>query len=138
LLGGCLYIAAISYPFSKFKFCGLGQMMSIINSTISIPSQRKHMKESVISNENISTAFDRALDILSKTREDIKHAGWKLIHKGNLFDIYKRKEIINDSDSPIEYLMTGSFEDLSCRTFLRTQVDKTFRKLWVIHTFKII
>ena len=86
----------------------------------------------MISSGELSEALQKALVIASQSQVEIQKAGWKLVHQGDVFSLYKRrvKRINGDGPGPVEYLMTGNLPDVSPRTFLHAQLSKHCRKQW--------
>eukprot|EP01038_Epipyxis_sp_PR26KG_P006826 gene6826-9346_t len=102
-----------------------------INNSVSfeLESLNNNVEEiNLISNEELLDAQKLAYIIINQTEKEILKLGWKPVHVGNLFSLYKRR--IKGSNGPVEYLMTGYFPDVSARTFLFSQIDKNCRKLW--------
>lgn len=77
------------------------------------------------------------------TLEEFQKEGWKLVFQGNNFSLYKRKRHHQETNahaggggggggdnSPYEYLMKGSYEDISPQAFLRAQILPEYRKMW--------
>jgi hypothetical protein len=89
-------------------------------------------KNYLISSNELSDALQKALVIASQSQAEIVKAGWKLVHKGDIFYLYKRrvKRLNGDGPGPVEYLMTGNLPDISPRTFLHAQLNKNCRKQW--------
>lgn len=83
----------------------------------------------VIPNTELNYTLEQALIIAGQSAEDIKQAGWKLIHKSEMFSLYKRRSLPNNQ-GPVEYLMTGKVADVSPRTFLHSQINCECRKVW--------
>ena len=86
----------------------------------------------MINSGELSEALQKALVIASQSQVEIQKAGWKLVHQGDVFSLYKRrvKRINGDGPGPVEYLMTGNLPDVSPRTFLHAQLSKHCRKQW--------
>ena len=86
----------------------------------------------MINSGELSEALQKALVIASQSQVEIQKAGWKLVHHGDVFSLYKRrvKRINGDGPGPVEYLMTGNLPDVSPRTFLHAQLSKHCRKQW--------
>ena len=84
-----------------------------------------------ISNDELAKALDTALALAQQSQADIQKAGWKLVHQGDVFALYKRrvKRLIGDGTA-VEYMMTGNLPDISPRTFLHAQLSKACRKQW--------
>jgi len=80
----------------------------------------------VIPNSELNDTLQQALELRSKTAEQIAKDGWKLVHKSELFSLYKRRS----PQGPVEYLMTGKIDDVSPRTFLHSQINCDCRRVW--------
>ena len=89
-------------------------------------------KKYLISSNELSEALQKAIIIASQSQAEIQKAGWKLVHQGDIFYLYKRrvKRLNGDGPGPVEYLMTGNLPDISPRTFLHAQLNKHCRKQW--------
>jgi hypothetical protein len=86
-------------------------------------------KDSYIPIPEMSKVLHDAEVMASKSEAEILEMGWKLVHKNDLFTLYKRRQA-GRNDGPVEYLMTGSLDDVSPRTWLFSQVDKACRGGW--------
>ena len=80
----------------------------------------------VIPNSELNDTLQQALELRFKTAEQIAKDGWKLVHKSDLFSLYKRRS----PQGPVEYLMTGKIADVSPRTFLHSQINCDCRRAW--------
>lgn len=87
------------------------------------------MIEPLISSEELSNALDQAIEISALSEEQIKLEGWKVVHRNEIFSLYKRRVPAN-SAGPVEYLMMGQLPDVSPRTFLHSNIDYDCRKKW--------
>ena len=83
----------------------------------------------VIPASELNATLEEALLIASKSAEEIKQAGWKVVHKSDLFSLYKRRSLPNNQ-GPVEYMMTGKIADVSPRTFLHVQISCECRRAW--------
>lgn len=78
--------------------------------------------------EEIQTALDEGIQYSQLSEEDLAARGWKLVHSGEKFSLHKRR--LNDGKGAVVYLMMGGFDDVSARTFLHSQIDRSCRKEW--------
>lgn len=83
----------------------------------------------VIPFAELNRTLDETLLIASQSVEEIKRAGWKVVHQSELFSLYKRRSLPNN-EGPVEYLMTGKIDDVSPRTFLHSQINSDCRRVW--------
>ena len=77
----------------------------------------------------LNSALEQTMLIASHSADDIKKAGWKVVHQSDLFSLYKRRSLPNNQ-GPVEYLMTGKIDDVSPRTFLHSQINVDCRSVW--------
>jgi hypothetical protein len=80
--------------------------------------------------EEMKAALSSAQRIASSTHDEIVQEGWKLVHQEKEFSLYKRRQKHGQAEGPVEYLMCGQFDDISPRTFLIAQIERSIRKLW--------
>ena len=83
----------------------------------------------IIPNSEMNSTIEDAAAIASQSQDEIKQAGWKLVHKGEYFSLYKRRSLPNNQ-GPVEYLMMGKIADVSPRTFLHAQINCECRRAW--------
>ena len=59
--------------------------------------------------EELQCALDIAIELESQSKDEIKRAGWKLVHLSENLQLYKRRDKLKPEE-PVEYLMTGAVE----------------------------
>jgi len=85
----------------------------------------------IIPMSELNSTLAQALELASFSNEQILEAGWKLVHRNEIFALYKRRIAKADGGKgPVEYLMTGKVPDVSPRTFLHSQINKDCRIKW--------
>ena len=64
-----------------------------------------------------------------KNEEVLKKEGWKNVHSGSHFSLFKRRTS-GTKKGPVTYLMMGQIDDVTPRSFLKAQIIKAHRDKW--------
>ena len=86
----------------------------------------------IIGAEEMKTALANALTLMNLSKQEILDKGWNEVFHSDTFSLFKRRILRADGskNGPVEYLMTGQFDDISPKTFLTAQLDREKRILW--------
>jgi hypothetical protein len=114
---------------------------------IFLPEKTENETNHFIKIDEMKHVLSNAQHLLSLNDTEIASLGWKMIFQTPQFSVFKRKaENDNNKKQPdpnasplapnyvdhggIEYLLKGSYDDISPQSFLKVQLMKKFRKLF--------
>lgn len=81
--------------------------------------------------ELMESVLVQAKSYLSLTHEQLLEQGWNQVYQCPAFSLYKQRRPRDGSpDGPVEYLMIGSYDDVSPQAFLQAQIHYEHRKQW--------
>lgn len=97
----------------------------------SIPEVVEDENEQIVKMDEMKLALSNAQDFARLSRDDLVGQGWKIVHDGAEFQLYKkRRKLKSGAEGPVEYLMTGQFSDITPYSFLLAQRSRRWRGLW--------
>lgn len=94
-------------------------------STLPVHEPPDSIPHDFISKEELQQVMANAVDLINKSQDLLKLAGWNTVHISDVFSLYKRRD-----HGAVVYLMIGKFTDISPRAFLFSQFDEKMRKIW--------
>ena len=97
-----------------------------------LKAQRAESDKFAVHHADLMQALSKGVSIVAVARTSLARDGWRSVHESQYFSLFKRR--VNNGGGakkgPVEYLMFGSIENISPRTFLRAQLIKQYREKW--------
>ena len=84
---------------------------------------------STIDDKEVDDALEWTHTLSIQTSAEIESSGWQNIHRGDTFEVFKKTQ-----NTETFYLIKGSFNDISPKTYLHCQINEEQRKLWDTNT----
>lgn len=97
-----------------------------------LKADRAETTKYTVPNIDLTDALFKGVTIYGMNPGSLAKDGWKSAYESEFFSLFKRRvgSSSGSKKGPVQYLMFGSIDNISPRTFLRAQLIKQYRGKW--------